>query len=957
MVEKFDEKEYYERYANEITCAYRKDIYLDKDGKERCKAKRTAEREKYIFKELTNDVALIEVPKDMLVMEFEFHDSKGTRQVTKEKLKEFVRNTAKNCKKYKMDYCIASHGGTSDYVYICNIENLIEGRERECKKEIAKKVVPKEAIDFLDLSNLGKTLIPIINRPHWKHSKYHGAIHKIIAGKNPDKQRNKIPDVILQKLIYEKRPEIKKSNHEYEDDINSIPLTDVISTVGLKKRGLEYQGSNPWHGSATGMNFAINTSKNVWYCFRCNVGGSVAKAIGLNNGIISSCSEDISSDQFKEILKIAHDKYGLKLRSKEKKENNENNDFIWNESRLIKIKSFPQDLYSSELFGYGLLLPKEVDNIIKDQVVGKKQILAPVLITKNGNSKIIEWSLRAKEDLAINFPSIPSYLPQRWKLEDIKRFLDGTSGENNKKELLKSIVSQYEKYLFIRNPIWYKVNALWDIGTYLYQIFEAYPLRENRGLAGTGKSKEMTISSYMTFNGGQIMVNPSEATLFRETEEVKGTKYFDEAEKLWVYNKAIKQYEGDVRTELINASYTKEAKVPRQEKIGNKFVTKWYSPYSPTMLSSINGLFGATETRCITRITTKSPNGDKRGEKEPSEDRNDDIWAEIRDKCYRFALENWKEIKNIYNNLEASELKRRNFQIWKPLLAISKFIDEKIYREVLDFAVKLTKRKIDDLIPESSFDYQCLSAMRETILSSDSEKIYVDAIKVNYCFAKGDEQGLKDIYLNRNISNHLDKMGFKEFRDRDKKKSFFAVTRDIFNEIVAPISPNLIILDSITTPSTPFRKERKKDLDDKTKKGVDGGDNGDGGDVLEIERKKENILKKSFLESMKKGKNIKLVNLSPSSTPSPPLCINSNKYSVDKVVMGGDNNKNKNIYNNIYNNKNSLTIFDFFKENPDRIINLEEIEAFFPNPKEELDQLKQKGVIFELQKDKYQYLG
>jgi len=54
---------------------------------------------------------------------------------------------------------------------------------------------------------------------------------------------------------------------------------------------------------------------------------------------------------------------------------------------------------------------------------------------------------------------------------------------------------------------------------------------------------------------------------------------------------------------------------------------------------------------------------------------------------------------------------------------------------------------------------------------------------------------------------------------------------------------------------------------------------------------------------------------------------------------------------------NSLKIIDFFKENPDRIINLKEIESFFPNPKEELDQLKQKGMIFEPQKNKYQYLG
>jgi P4 family phage/plasmid primase-like protien len=313
---KFDEQEFYAKYIGEITCAYKEDIWIDSEGKEKCSAKRTTEREKYIFRGLTDNVVLIECPKDMLVIEFETHDITGTKNVTKERLKEFVKDTAKNCEKHKLDYCICSHGGTSDYIYVCNIENLIEGKEKDCKKEIANKIIPREAIDFLDLSNLGSTLIPVINRPHWKQSKYHGAIHKIIQGKTPDKHKNKLPDVIIQKLIYERQP-IQKLNYDFEEDINNISLTDVISTSGLKKRGNEYQGSNVWHGSETGMNFTVNTSKNVWYCFRCGCGGSVVQAIALNHGITRSCSDKLSSEQFKEVLKLAQEHYGLKIKQKE----------------------------------------------------------------------------------------------------------------------------------------------------------------------------------------------------------------------------------------------------------------------------------------------------------------------------------------------------------------------------------------------------------------------------------------------------------------------------------------------------------------------------------------------------------------------------------------------------------------------------------------------------------------
>ncbi len=320
------------------------------------------------------------------------------------------------------------------------------------------------------------------------------------------------------------------------------------------------------------------------------------------------------------------------------------------------------------------------------------------------------------------------------------------------------------------------------------------------------------------------MVNPSESTLFRYTDEVRGAKYFDEAEKLWVYNKSTKQYEGDVRTELINASYSKDASVPRQEKILNKFVTKWYSPYSPTQLSSVNGLYGATETRAITRITTKSGNDDERGESEPLEDKNQPIWEEIRDKCYRFALENWEEIKEIYDNFPKDiDLKRRDLQIWKPLLAISKFIDEDVMNEVVKFAKEITQRRTEDLIQESSFDYNCLDALKHSIESSDSNKIYVEGIKRNYCALKGNEEGLKDPYLNRNISHHLDKLGFKELRKKDRNGSYFSATRDVFNEIVVPICPELAFLSSPSPPSSQLEDITHK----KNKKGDDSMTIGD----------------------------------------------------------------------------------------------------------------------------------
>lgn len=315
MTKNEDITEFYNQFIDKVTCAYRKDIFLDEKGFERCRAKRTEQRDKYLFKGLTDEVVLIECPSNLLALEFETHNNKSgieKKEVSKEKIKEWIKQTVENAKNHRIDYCVCDHGGTSPWFYACNFSNLIENKEKDCKKEIAKLIVPKEAIDFLDYSNLGSTLIPIMEKPHWKFNKYNGAVHKIVEGTFPTKQDNKLPDIIIQRVIDNERPNFPKIQNYGESDINSIPLTKVISTIGLKKRGQEYGGSNVWHGSSTGLNFFVNPSKNCWFCFRCNSGGGVPQAIALNKGIITSCDQNLTGDKFKQVLEIAREEYGLK---------------------------------------------------------------------------------------------------------------------------------------------------------------------------------------------------------------------------------------------------------------------------------------------------------------------------------------------------------------------------------------------------------------------------------------------------------------------------------------------------------------------------------------------------------------------------------------------------------------------------------------------------------------------
>ena len=310
----FDEIGFYAKYAGKITCAYQKNHYVDSKGQERCNAQRTKEREKYLFPGLTDDIILIDCPLDIYAQEFELEVEKGGKKLktTKKQIEAWIEQSYKASLKLGVDSCVVSHGGTSPWFYICNLTHLVEGKERECKKELAKLIIPPEALDFLDLSNFGNTLIPIINRPHWKKIKNEGRIHKIIKGKNPDKHKNKIPESIVQKVLQECKPHIPRDRDYGGSDINNLNITDIVSLSGLKKRDHEYQGPNPWHGSTGGTNFTVDPSQNCWHCFRCGVGGYVKHAIALNEGIIKNCDEKLSDEHFKQVIEIAQTKYGLK---------------------------------------------------------------------------------------------------------------------------------------------------------------------------------------------------------------------------------------------------------------------------------------------------------------------------------------------------------------------------------------------------------------------------------------------------------------------------------------------------------------------------------------------------------------------------------------------------------------------------------------------------------------------
>jgi phage/plasmid-associated DNA primase len=118
---------------------------------------------------------------------------------------------------------------------------------------------------------------------------------------------------ILDEFIPKNQPTAQLESQS-PDELD-LKIEDVLSLTGLTKRGSEYQGVHPVHGSETGYNFCTNPIKGVWHCFRHDCGGGAISLLAIQKGIIS-CGDSLVGDNFKKTIveaeKITGKKYSYK---------------------------------------------------------------------------------------------------------------------------------------------------------------------------------------------------------------------------------------------------------------------------------------------------------------------------------------------------------------------------------------------------------------------------------------------------------------------------------------------------------------------------------------------------------------------------------------------------------------------------------------------------------------------
>lgn len=181
-------------------------IWINKQGKSQVNQKKIQHYEERGYK---GDEVLWIAPKDCIRFEFESDNDSNHRIILE------LESVAKSL---ELDYCITSHKGKSDYFNVFNIKGIPMGEDNQNAKLLfADMLIPSKHKDFLDRTNLGWTLSPIVEHKHWK-KKYKGNIHKIIRGKNPLKHENIYPKELLKKLENTKKKYFKNNKFNFKND-------------------------------------------------------------------------------------------------------------------------------------------------------------------------------------------------------------------------------------------------------------------------------------------------------------------------------------------------------------------------------------------------------------------------------------------------------------------------------------------------------------------------------------------------------------------------------------------------------------------------------------------------------------------------------------------------------------------------------------------------------------------
>jgi chemotaxis protein histidine kinase CheA len=247
--------------------------------------------------------------------------------------------------------------------------------------------------------------------------------------------------------------------------------------------------------------------------------------------------------------------------------------------------------------------------------------------------------------------------------------------------VLGELGDKISKYIVMQTHLW-TAAVLWSAHTWLYDhgiVTHSPILAVTSPEPISGKSELIAVLGRATprFSLNIEMTGPS---LYRYVDAVKPTLGLDEADDLFVRKSDLKH--------IVNAGWTRGAKVPRQVNINGVSTTVFFDPFTPKMIALLgSNLPPATRTRCI-ELRMRPKREDETVEAFSHLD--DAEFAILRRKFCRFAADNAAALREAKPTTPAG-MNSRAAANWKLLLATAELAGGSWPKQAREAAERLTR--------------------------------------------------------------------------------------------------------------------------------------------------------------------------------------------------------------------------------------------------------------------------
>jgi len=337
-----------------------------------------------------------------------------------------------------------------------------------------------------------------------------------------------------------------------------------------------------------------------------------------------------------------------------------------------------------------------------------------------------------------------------------------------------------QKYIIFPVKSLYDIVSLWIMHTYVYCLFRYVPYIWLNAEAGSGKSTVIDVVKEYSFNG-LLNVGSTPAVVYRTIENNGSTLFLDEFENMTGEDKGL------ILT-ILNQGFKVGAEVSRCS--ANNFIPETFSAFSPKLFAGITDIDNVLLTRCI-KINMKQAKDISKIEEFQLHLIKNEI-AKTVNQLHIFGLKYADKIRKIYQNKELLVFPKgytpREKDLWKPLYAIAKIVDEETgehtMNSILEYAKilrdELNKEKYKEVTPRLIKYLEVLVNEQDTIDFKEHWNWYsIDEI---YYFFK-DTGEFPEIKSYESLGKYLSKFELEKDRLKSlgingKKKTSYHITKE-----------------------------------------------------------------------------------------------------------------------------------------------------------------------------------